>query len=153
MRSLNMSKCWTPEFLKTVSSHLKVVLSWKQCSCDVISKGCIKTMWRAIFQNKLTIYKANLPSFVQKIIKSRCNYVDLFRRLRLKSHPKMAAWETLIQLSRVLLITARDCPGNLVHALRPVYTGDFCCDFMAISFFWWMWRSGWVINVPGYEIS
>jgi hypothetical protein len=29
----------------------------------------IKTMWKAIFQNKLTIYKANLPSFVQKIIK------------------------------------------------------------------------------------
>jgi hypothetical protein len=23
-------------------------------------------MWKAIFQNKLTIYKANLPSFVQK---------------------------------------------------------------------------------------
>jgi hypothetical protein len=37
--------------------------------------------------------------------------------------------------------------------LRPVYTGDFCCDFRAISFFWWMWRSWWVINVPGYEIS
>jgi hypothetical protein len=55
----------------------------------------IKTMWKAIFQNKLTIYKANLPSFVQKIIKSRC-YVDLSRRLRLKSHPKMAAWERLI---------------------------------------------------------
>ena len=32
----------------------------------------IKTMWKAIFQNKLTIYKANLPSFAQKIIKSRC---------------------------------------------------------------------------------
>jgi hypothetical protein len=30
----------------------------------------IKTMWKAIFQNKLTIYKANLPSFVRKIIKS-----------------------------------------------------------------------------------
>jgi hypothetical protein len=26
-------------------------------------------MWKAIFQNKLTIYKANLPSFVQKIMK------------------------------------------------------------------------------------
>jgi hypothetical protein len=36
----------------------------------------IKTIWKPIFQNKLTIYKANLPSFVQKIIKSRC-YVDL----------------------------------------------------------------------------
>jgi hypothetical protein len=35
----------------------------------------IKTMWKAIFQNKLTIYKTNLPSFVQKILKSRC-YVD-----------------------------------------------------------------------------
>jgi hypothetical protein len=55
----------------------------------------IKTMWKAIFQNKLTIYKANLPSFVQKIIKSRC-YVDLSRRIRLKCHPKMAAWERLI---------------------------------------------------------
>ena len=41
----------------------------------------IKTMRKAIFQNKLTIYKANLPSFVQKIIKSRC-YVDL----RIDSH-------------------------------------------------------------------
>jgi hypothetical protein len=30
----------------------------------------IKTMWKAIFQNKLSIYKANLPSFVQKIKKS-----------------------------------------------------------------------------------
>ena len=58
----------------------------------------IKTMWKAIFQNKLTIYKTNLPSFVQKIIKSRC-YVDLSRRLRLKSHPKMAAWERLILTS------------------------------------------------------
>jgi hypothetical protein len=40
----------------------------------------IKTMWKAIFQNKLTIYKANLPSFVQKITKSRC-YADLSYRL------------------------------------------------------------------------
>jgi hypothetical protein len=55
----------------------------------------IKTMWKAIFQNKLTIYKANLPSFVQKIIKSRC-YVDWSPRLRLKCHPKIAAWERLI---------------------------------------------------------
>ena len=52
-------------------------------------------MWKAIFQNKLTFYKANLPSFVQKMIKSR-RYVDLSCRLRLKSHPKMAAWERLI---------------------------------------------------------
>jgi hypothetical protein len=50
----------------------------------------IKTMSKTIFENKLTIYKANLPSFVQKIIKSRC-YVDLPRRLGLKCHPKMAA--------------------------------------------------------------
>jgi hypothetical protein len=50
-----------------------------------------KTMSKAIFQNKLTIYKENLPSLArQKIIKSRC-YVDLSRRVRLKSHPKMAA--------------------------------------------------------------
>jgi hypothetical protein len=55
----------------------------------------IKTMWKAIFQKKLTIYKANLPSFVQKIIKSRC-CVDLSCRPRLKCHPKMAAWERLI---------------------------------------------------------
>jgi hypothetical protein len=60
----------------------------------------IKTMWKAIFQNKLTIYKANLPSFVQKIIKRRC-YVDLSRRLRLKCHPKMAAWERLIEVVRL----------------------------------------------------
>jgi hypothetical protein len=40
----------------------------------------IKTMGKAIFQNKLIIYKANLPSFVQKIIKSRC-YVDLSRKM------------------------------------------------------------------------
>jgi hypothetical protein len=38
-------------------------------------------MWKAIFQNKLTIYKANLPSFVQKIIKSRY-YVNVSRRLK-----------------------------------------------------------------------
>jgi hypothetical protein len=49
-----------------------------------------ETILKAIFQNKLTIYKANLPSFVKKIIKSRC-YVDLSRRLQLKRHPKMAA--------------------------------------------------------------
>jgi hypothetical protein len=55
----------------------------------------IRTMWKAIFQNKLTIYKANLQSFIQKIIKSRC-YVDLSHRLRLKSHPK---WERLIKQS------------------------------------------------------
>jgi hypothetical protein len=61
----------------------------------------IKTMWKAIFQNKLTIYKANLPSFVKKIIKSRC-YVDLSRRLRMKSHPKMAAWERLIKAASTL---------------------------------------------------
>ena len=60
-----------------------------------IVSNAVKTMWKAIFQNKLTICKANLPSFVQKIIKIRC-YVDLSRRLRLKSHPKMAAWERLI---------------------------------------------------------
>jgi hypothetical protein len=54
-------------------------------------------MWKAIFQNiKLTIYKANLPSFVEKIIiKSRC-YVDLSHRHQLKCHAKMAAWESLI---------------------------------------------------------
>jgi hypothetical protein len=36
-------------------------------------------MSKAIFQNKLTIFKANLPSFMQKIIKSRY-YVGLPRR-------------------------------------------------------------------------
>ena len=65
---------------------------------------------RAIFQNKLTIYKANLPSFIQKIIKSRC-YVDLSRRLQLKSHPKMAAWERLI-------LTGTDCGYFNVCRLR-----------------------------------
>ena len=63
----------------------------------------IKRMWKAIFQNKLTIYRANLPSFVQKIIKSCC-YVDLSCRLRLnKCHPKMAAWEKLNDLQWILL--------------------------------------------------
>jgi hypothetical protein len=52
-------------------------------------------MWKAIFQNKLTIYKAIYHHSSKKIIKSRC-YVDLSRRLRVKSHPKMAAWERLI---------------------------------------------------------
>jgi hypothetical protein len=47
----------------------------------------IKTMWKAIFQNKLTIYKANLPSFVQKIIKSRC-YVDLSAQTSAEMLPK-----------------------------------------------------------------
>jgi hypothetical protein len=37
----------------------------------------IKTMWKAIFQNKVTIYKANLPSFVQKITKRRCYSAEM----------------------------------------------------------------------------
>jgi hypothetical protein len=71
----------------------------------------IRTMWKAIFQNKLTIYNANLPSFVQNIIKSRC-YTDLSRRLRLKSHPKMAAWERLIR--RILSIVWIFWPITLI---------------------------------------
>jgi hypothetical protein len=54
---------------------------------------------QTIFQNKLTIYKANLLSFVQKYIKTHC-YVDLSRRLWLKCHPKMVAWERLIALKK-----------------------------------------------------
>jgi hypothetical protein len=72
-------------------------------------------MWKAIFQNKLTIYKANLPSFVQKIIKSRC-YVDLSRRLRLKCHPKMAAWERLI--------------GTPTWRLWRHVQSSICCSFI-----------------------
>jgi hypothetical protein len=77
----------------------------------VASNSClpmqtIKTMWKAIFQNKLTIYKANLPSFIQNIIKSRC-YVDLSRRLRLKCHPKMAVWERLIKTMSVMRTHAK----------------------------------------------
>jgi hypothetical protein len=71
-------------------------------------------MWKAISQNKLTIYKANLPSFVKKIIKSRC-YVDLSRRLRLKSHPKMAAWQRLID-SNNLNASSRKFPSFQVHS-------------------------------------
>ena len=63
----------------------------------------IKTMWKAIFQNKLTIHKANLPSFVKKIIiKTRC-YVDLFRRPLLKCHSKMAAWERLVVVNLLFI--------------------------------------------------
>jgi hypothetical protein len=69
----------------------------------------IKTMWKAIFRNKLTIYKANLLSFVQKIIKSRC-YVNLSRRFRLKCHPKMAARERLIALIHWLIKKPRQVP-------------------------------------------
>jgi hypothetical protein len=47
----------------------------------------IKTMWKAIFQNKLTIYEANLPSFVQKFIKSRC-YVDFISQTSAEKPPK-----------------------------------------------------------------
>ena len=47
-------------------------------------------MWKAICQNKLTIYKANLPSFVKKIIKSRC-YVDLPRSENWKATQKLMA--------------------------------------------------------------
>jgi hypothetical protein len=85
------------------------------------AKGCWESLWKCI--NLLTIpsglsrsystfplcswttlieiavYKANLPSFVQKIIKSRC-YVDLSPRFRQKSHPKMAAWERLIAIQQ-----------------------------------------------------
>jgi hypothetical protein len=45
-------------------------------------------MWKAIFQNKLTIYKANLPSFLQKIIKIIC-YVDLSQHKELKRQGKL----------------------------------------------------------------
>jgi hypothetical protein len=43
-------------------------------------------MWKAIFQNKLTIYDANLPSFV--------HHLSLLRA------KKMAAWERLIRMIR-----------------------------------------------------
>jgi hypothetical protein len=79
----------------------------------------IKTMWKAIFQNKLTIYKANLPSFVKKIIKTRC-YVDLSRRPRLKCHPKMAAWERLIK-EIALLQLGCDNSRNYVAEVRQYY--------------------------------
>jgi hypothetical protein len=48
----------------------------------------IKTMWKAIFQNKLTIYKANLPSLVQKIIKSRCMFCGLISQTSAEKPPK-----------------------------------------------------------------
>jgi hypothetical protein len=80
----------------------------------------IKTMWKAIFQNKPTIYKANLPSFVQKIIKSRC-YVDLSRRLRLKSHPKMATWERLIGMRVLFLSPVTICLICLYLSLISLY--------------------------------
>jgi hypothetical protein len=86
-------------------------------------------MWKAIFQNKLTIYKANLPSFVQKIIKSRC-YVDLSRRLWQKSHPKMAAWERLIQheMTHMCRIKFR-CDIIIIIA----YNFGACLNFWKVS--------------------
>jgi hypothetical protein len=53
---------------------------------------CMQKCQYASISSELFI---NLPSFVKKIIKSHC-YGDLSRRLRLKNHPKMAAWEMLI---------------------------------------------------------
>jgi hypothetical protein len=44
----------------------------------------IKTMWKAI---ELTIYKANLPSFVKKIVKNRC-YVDFISQTSAEKPPK-----------------------------------------------------------------
>ena len=54
-------------------------------------------MWKAIFQNKLSIYRVNLPSYTHKIIKCR-RYVVLRSQDWQKSTPKMAAWERLIPL-------------------------------------------------------
>jgi hypothetical protein len=48
----------------------------------------IKTMWKAIFQNKLTIDKANLPAFVQKIIKRRCYVHGLISRTSADTPPE-----------------------------------------------------------------
>jgi hypothetical protein len=45
-------------------------------------------MWKAIFQNKLTIDKANLPAFVQKIIKRRCYVHGLISRTSADTPPK-----------------------------------------------------------------
>jgi hypothetical protein len=57
--------------------------------------------------------EVNLPSFVQKIIKSRC-YVDLSRRLRLKSHPKMAIIKVEV---RVMMSRAE---GEVDYTYRDV---------------------------------
>ena len=54
-------------------------------------------MWKATFQNKLTIYRVNLPSYTHKIIKCR-RHVVLRSQDWQKSTPKMAAWERLIWL-------------------------------------------------------
>jgi hypothetical protein len=92
----------------------------------------IKTIWKAIFQNKLTIYKANLPSFVQKIIKSRC-YVDLSRRLRQKSHPKMAAWERLIQheMTHMCRINSEMVRCDIIIIIA--YNLGACLNFWKVS--------------------
>ena len=34
-----------------------------------------------------------------------------------------------------------------IISLRPVYTCNFYCDLGVIFCFWWMWTTGWVVNV------
>jgi hypothetical protein len=72
------------------------------------------SMWKAIFQNKLTIYKANLPSFVQKNMKSRC-YVDLSRRQTAeKPHKNGGVWKANLtsNLTIVYITTIMEFVGT-----------------------------------------
>jgi hypothetical protein len=62
----------------------------------------IKAMWKAIFQNKLTIYKANWPSFVKKMILKKSLLCRLISQTSAGKPPKMAAWERLIKFVGII---------------------------------------------------
>jgi hypothetical protein len=64
----------------------------------------IKTMWKAIFQNKLTIHSQSKFTIIRpKNYKKSLLCAGLISHwLRLKSHPKMAAWERLISEHHLL---------------------------------------------------
>jgi hypothetical protein len=59
MRSLNMPKCRTPEFLKTVSSHLKLVFHVRMFSYQ----ACFFVVAHACFVNYvIVIWSENSPA-------------------------------------------------------------------------------------------
>jgi hypothetical protein len=91
-----------------------------------------KTVWKAIFQNKLTIYIANLPIIRPKNY-NKSLLVDFSRRLRLKSHPER------------LILPHFSC--NMPHALWVTACGRFLLRLESsvfimvthepLKFVWW----------------
>ena len=100
----------------------------------------IKTMWKTLFQNRLNIiYKANLPSFVQKIIKSCC-YVHLSRWLRLKCHPKMAACMRKANLNENLYVIEQEITHSLVVFKIGIVNRKYSCHQVFLN---WKNHSCW----------